>query len=283
MADGGAWTGADPTTGDATAMHGLDRELAGAVFDAALGRLAADPPPLGGDLTTAPVPAITPGGLGGERALALLRDAILPATIAIDHPRYFAFIPGTPAPAAALADLLVSAYNAYGGSWLEGAGAVHAENEALRWLADLAGFPDGAGGCFVQGGTNGNLSALHAARERARHAAAAAGRAPAPPAAGAAGRAPAPPARGPAGRVAVSEEVHSSVRSMLRVMDVGTLEVPGDRLTGEALRAVLTDDELAARLARRGRETILARHTCAHRVDELMQVHAELAGEEVAA
>src|SRR5918996_1012048 len=97
------------------------RARAAAVFETALARLAADPPSLGGDLATAPEPAITPGGLGGERALALLRDAVLPATIAIDHPRYFAFIPGTPAPAAALADLLVSAYNAYGGSWLEGA------------------------------------------------------------------------------------------------------------------------------------------------------------------
>ena len=27
-----------------------------------------------------------------------------------------------------------------------------AENEALRWLADLAGFPAGAGGVFVSGG-----------------------------------------------------------------------------------------------------------------------------------
>ena len=51
---------------------------------------------------------------------------------------------------------------------MEGAGAVHAENEALRWIAELAGLPAGAGGCFVQGGTDGNLSALHAARERAR-------------------------------------------------------------------------------------------------------------------
>jgi L-2,4-diaminobutyrate decarboxylase len=207
-----------------SAIHRLDRELATGAFETALERLAADPPALGGDLAGPPEAAITPAGLGGERALALLRDVVLPATIAIDHPRYFAFIPGTRAPSAALAELLVSAYNAYGGSWLEGAGTVHAENEALRWLADLAGFPDGAGGCFVQGGTNGNLSALHAARERVRH-----------------GSEPGDRAR----RVAVGEEVHSSVRSMLRIMDVGTLEVPGDRLTGDALRAALTDDVFA--------------------------------------
>jgi L-2,4-diaminobutyrate decarboxylase len=199
-------------------LYRLDRELARAAIDAALERLAADPPALGRDEPPSALGAITPEGLGGERALALLRDVVLPNTLAIDHPRYMAFIPSAPAPAAVVADLLLSAFNVYGGSWLEGAGTTRAENEALRWLSDLAGLPEGAGGTFVQGGTNGNLSALHAARERARHGGAA------------------------ASRVALSEEVHSSVRSMLRVMDAGALEVPGRRLTGPGLRAALDAD-----------------------------------------
>ena len=65
--------------------------------------------------------------------------------------------------------MLVAASNVYSGSWLEGSGAVYAENQALRWLADLAGLPESAGGTFVQGGTVGNLSALVAAREAALH------------------------------------------------------------------------------------------------------------------
>jgi L-2,4-diaminobutyrate decarboxylase len=201
-------------------LHEPDDALAAAIFREATDRIEARPPPLGlarepGDL---PSGSITRAGLGAEGALALLRDTLLPATTAIDHPRYLAFIPGAATPAAALVDLLLSTHAVYGGSWLEAAGAVHAENEALDWLASLAGFPETAGGCFVQGGTNGNLSALHAARERARHAGAY------------------------ATRVAVSEEVHSSVRSMLRVMDAGALDVPGGRLTGEALRAALERD-----------------------------------------
>src|SRR6476661_4105391 len=44
--------------------------------------------------------------------------------------------------------------------------------EALRWVAGLAGFPGEAGGVFVSGGSAGNLSALvtarHAASERRR-------------------------------------------------------------------------------------------------------------------
>jgi spore maturation protein CgeB len=42
------------------------------------------------------------------------------------------------------------------------------------------------------------------------------------------------------------------------------------------LRAVLHDDELARDLAQHGHETILARHTCAHRVDELMAIAVDL-------
>lgn len=42
------------------------------------------------------------------------------------------------------------------------------------------------------------------------------------------------------------------------------------------LRDVLADEALAADLALHGRRTILARHTCAHRVDELLRIHAGL-------
>jgi spore maturation protein CgeB len=54
--------------------------------------------------------------------------------------------------------------------------------------------------------------------------------------------------------------------------------VAGDGTTmRQHLRDVLNDDALAGELARHGRATILARHTCAHRVDELLAIHAELA------
>jgi spore maturation protein CgeB len=45
----------------------------------------------------------------------------------------------------------------------------------------------------------------------------------------------------------------------------------------EQLRAVLHDRALARSLASQGRKTILARHTCGHRVDELLNIYAELA------
>jgi spore maturation protein CgeB len=45
-----------------------------------------------------------------------------------------------------------------------------------------------------------------------------------------------------------------------------------------ALRDVLGDRALAQALAENGRETILARHTCAHRVDQLLSIVGHLRG-----
>jgi spore maturation protein CgeB len=42
------------------------------------------------------------------------------------------------------------------------------------------------------------------------------------------------------------------------------------------LRDVISDPALAGSLSARGRATILARHTCAHRVDELLRIHAQI-------
>jgi spore maturation protein CgeB len=49
------------------------------------------------------------------------------------------------------------------------------------------------------------------------------------------------------------------------------------------LRALLRDEAMARELAASGRRTVLARHTCAHRVDELLEIHAELTGARMAA
>ena len=110
-----------------------------------------------------------PTGIGGLEALRIFADVLGPASISIDHPRFLSFVPAAPTEASILFDLVVGASSIYGGSWLEGGGAVFAENEALRYIADLVGLPATAGGVFVTGGTAGNLSSLIAARFRWRH------------------------------------------------------------------------------------------------------------------
>jgi glutamate/tyrosine decarboxylase-like PLP-dependent enzyme len=167
---------------------------------------------------------VTATGIGRDEALRLWADVIGPACLSVDHKRYLSFIPNAPTKASCYFDMLVAASNVYTGSWLEGSGAVYAENQALRWISDLAGLPPQAGGTFVQGGTIGNLSALVAAREWALEK-----------------RAGVRPKRW---TVVVTEETHSSVKHAVKVvMDADVLEVPGDgrgRMTGTALRAAVS-------------------------------------------
>ena len=161
-----------PDESDGYWMHYHDEDsqkLADAIIKYAVDRVRLDPPPL-----DAPKPlsvlrrevgeTITPEGLGAMKALEIFTEKLAPSCISVDHPLFLSFVPGAPTESSVLFDLVVAASNIYGGSWLEGAGAVFAENQALQWLIDLAGLPDAAGGVFVSGGTAGNLSALIAAR-----------------------------------------------------------------------------------------------------------------------
>jgi L-2,4-diaminobutyrate decarboxylase len=213
-------------------MHRLTDEteqLARRVLDLVLTRLRREPGPLGSAATPEELAAragqtITPEGLGAAEALRRWIEGLGPSTVAADHPRYLAFIPHAPTVASEIFDLVVGTSGIYAGSWFEAAGAVFAENQALRWLADLAGFPTEAGGTFVPGGTLGNLSALHAARHAAL-----------------ARRGGVRPTRW---QLAASAEAHSSVAQSARVLDVDLIDVPVDanhRLTGANLRAALEE------------------------------------------
>ena len=212
-------------------MHEFTAEveaLAHEILDYSLVRLRTDPP-LDGPRTPEELfelagNTITAQGMGGHKTLELFKDVLATACISTDHPRYLAFIPSAPSEYANLFDLVVGASALYGGSWLEGAGAVFAENQALRWISDLAGLPQSAGGVFVQGGTIGNLSALVAARAHARE-------------------------KYPEVTrwvVAASAESHSSISSASVVMDVELLLIKPDSsgaLQGGDCKAAISDYE----------------------------------------
>jgi len=244
-------------------VHGHTEEsarLADRILAYAEDRFRLDPVPLDGprtpeDLARLAGPTITPAGLGGEAVLELFDQVLSPACISTDHPRFLSFIPAAPTEAATLFDLVVGASSIYGGSWLEGSGAVYAENQALRWIADLAGLPERAGGVFVQGGTMGNLSALVAARHTAGT------------------REGGRPARW---KVAATAQAHSSVKMAARVMDVDVVEVEPDsegRLRGEALRSALEQagDGVVAVVATAGTTNF----GTVDRLDEVADVCAE--------
>jgi L-2,4-diaminobutyrate decarboxylase len=214
---------------DPTSMHRYTDEterVARAAQAYARDRLRLHPVPLDGprsadELTELAGATITEDGLGGEAAMRLFADVLAPAIISIDNPRFLAFIPAAPTELSMMFDLVVGASSIYAGTWMEAAGAVYAENQALDWIAGLAGLPASAAGCFVSGGTLGNLSALVAARHAHRQSRDGSG-----------GRL----------RVACTDETHSSVATAASVMDVDMLTVAADargRMTGAALAAAI--------------------------------------------
>ena len=214
-------------------MHERDaaiEALTDAIVRYSVERVRLSPPPLDRGRTEAELQemagnTITPEGIGGLQALQLFQDVLAPATISVDHSKFLSFVPAAPTEASVLFDFVVGASSIYAGSWMEGAGAVFAENQALRWLADLAGLPGEAGGVFVSGGTIGNLSALIAARyhwrllAQGRH-------------------------DRVRGLIVASTGSHSSIASAARAMDADIVKVVADergRMDGDALRALIGD------------------------------------------
>ena len=210
-------------------MFTYDTELGEAIFAYCRERLTMDPVPLDyGSLQDVAVNGleglISQEGHDPESILKFFKEQLATAVVSIDSPRFLAFIPNAPTKSSLLFDMVVACSGLNGTSWLESAGVVVAENQALEYLASRIGLPEGAGGCFVSGGSIGNLSALTVGRDvgRSRH----------------------PDLAPHTLRFAISGDAHSSVGSALHVLGVEPLLIEPDdhRLTLENLRAALAAD-----------------------------------------
>jgi aromatic-L-amino-acid decarboxylase len=105
-------------------------------------------------------------GVPFEEILQRLTGDVLPFASRVQHPGFFAFIPGSGTWPSALGDLVASAANVYAGSWMESAGPTQVELEVLRWFCDWLDLPESAGGVLVSGGSAANATALACAREK---------------------------------------------------------------------------------------------------------------------
>jgi len=202
-------------------MFTFDARMADLILEKCRERLSLNPVPLdfgshAHEMANALDGWVGPGPHDPKDVLDLYSRHMGPGVVSADSPKFLAFIPNAPTKAAALFDMLVSCSSLTGVSWLEAAGVVAGENQALGVIAEEVGFPDGAGGCFVSGGSAGNLSALVVAREKAA--------------------ARLSPSLRPA--VVVSAQAHSSVAKAAFVLGMDTLIATTDdhRLTGASLR-----------------------------------------------
>ena len=189
----------------------LERVPVGAKLDPAQVRsiLADDPPEEGHD---------------PRELLALLEREVFPNNLHVDHPRFFAFVPGPNNFVSTMADALAAGFNVFNGSWLGGSAAAALERGVVNWFCRMCGLPAGAGGLFVSGGSMANLTALVAARHAVLQ------------------------DRVERATIYMSDQTHSSVERALRVigfMPDQIRKVGSDgqfRLSAENLRAAIAAD-----------------------------------------
>ncbi len=181
-----------------------------------------------GSLSPEPLPnlegLIRPQGNDPEKILEFFEQRLAPHVVSIDSPGFLAFIPNAPTKNSLFFDMVVACSGLNGTSWLESAGVVVAENQALEFIAEVAGMPAGSGGAFVSGGSMGNLSSLTVGRD--------------------VGRTKHPELLPHEVRFAISADAHSSIGKALHVLGIEALLVPDDdhRFTRAGLEAVLAND-----------------------------------------
>ena len=104
-------------------------------------------------------------GVPLEAAIELLEREVVHPGGGTATARHLAYIPGGGIYHSALGDYLAAITNKYSGVFFAGPGAVRMENQLVRWVADLIGYPAGAAGHIASGGSIATLTAIVSARE----------------------------------------------------------------------------------------------------------------------
>lgn len=104
-------------------------------------------------------------GSNPEDLLHFLNVNVFNQITHVDHPHFFAFVPGSNNYVGAVADFLASGFNVFPTAWIAAAGAEQIEITTINWLKSMLGFPYSAEGLFVSGGSMANLTALTVARQ----------------------------------------------------------------------------------------------------------------------
>jgi glutamate/tyrosine decarboxylase-like PLP-dependent enzyme len=173
-------------------------------------------------------------GQGYEKAYRDFVESVLPYPTGNIHPRFWGWVIGTGTPFTALAEMLAATLNPNVSGFDDGASLV--EDRVLAWFKEAMGFPPGASGLLVTGGSMANLVGLAVARH-----------AQAPFDVRRLGQGAAPRRM----VLYASREVHSSVKKAAELLGLGSdalrlLPVDGDyRLELSALRDAIATDRLA--------------------------------------
>lgn len=93
-----------------------------------------------------------------------IAGTLIEHSLHIGHPRYHGYITGSPSPIGALADLIAASVNPNVGAFALAPVATVVEEQVIRWIAELIGYPPDCGGILVTGGNMANIVCFLAAR-----------------------------------------------------------------------------------------------------------------------
>ncbi len=140
---------------------------------------------------------------------------------------HLGYVPGGGLFPTALGDYLAAITNRYAGLFFANPGAVRMENELLRWMCRMVGYPEGSLGNLASGGSIANLIAITTARD----------------------------AKGikaqevPRAVIYLTQQVHHCVQKALRIAGLGEAVIryipmdEGFRMRADALREQLAADQ----------------------------------------
>ena len=155
-----------------------------------------------------------------QAVLREIETKLLPYCTHVGHPGYMGLITPSPNPMGIIADFICSALNQNLGTYSIGPSAIEMERQVVRWLTDLCGYDERAGGNLTSGGMMANFIGLKIGRDavtddRAQH-----------------------DGVGKGGAVYVSEERHVSIDKAVDAIGLGR----------NALRAIATDANFQIRI-----------------------------------
>lgn len=109
--------------------------------------------------------SVPEAGQDPDRLLRDAADLLFAHSTLNGHPRFLGYVSGSAAPIGILADFLAAAVNPNVGGWSLSPMASEIEAQTVRWIAEMIGYPDTAGGLMVSGGNMANFVGVASARK----------------------------------------------------------------------------------------------------------------------
>jgi aromatic-L-amino-acid decarboxylase len=125
--------------------------------------------PVGRKAARSELESLLGGGIPEEpsdvrEVFGALKGQLFANMLHVDHPRFFAFVPGPNNFVSVMGDTLAAGFNVFTGTWFAGSAPAQVELTVVDWLRQICGLPEDAGGLLVSGGSMANLTGLAVAR-----------------------------------------------------------------------------------------------------------------------